>query len=49
MENNDKERIDIYDKLTPKQRFLIKLVVSIGTVIYALVELIKIIKELRND
>lgn len=44
MINNDSEANDKQDGFTSKQRFLIKLLVSIGTIIYALIELIKIFK-----
>lgn len=44
MENRNETEPNNEDRFTPKQRFLIKLLVSIITLIYAVIELIKIIK-----
>lgn len=44
MENRNEDEPNNEDRFTPKQRFFIKLVVSITTLIYAIVELLKIFK-----
>jgi len=44
MDNRAPKGLDDDSSLSPKQRFLIKLLVSIITLIYAIVELIKIFR-----
>lgn len=43
-QKNEDEKHDIEGQFTPKQRFFIKLLVSIVALIYAIIELIRILK-----